>query len=135
MEKRDYSPDNLLCFDYDSIISKIPTGFKLTKTGNIYDEDNEVLILKDRDTESAIHIPCPVEIMKLNISGYDIVKNVWLKFYSYNYTHCDFSGDDLTSLLNLLNTLAKHIKVVADIDDIVRPIMRNEIKLIQPDYE
>lgn len=135
LEKRDYSPDNLLCFDYDSIISKIPTGFKLTKTGNIYDEDNEVLILKDRDTESAIHIPCPVEIMKLNISGYDIVKNVWLKFYSYNYTHCDFSGDDLTSLLNLLNTLAKHIKVVADIDDIVRPIMRNEIKLIQPDYE
>ncbi len=69
---------------------------------------------------------------QLNISGYDVVKNVWLKFNSYNFTHCAFTKEDMTSLLDLLNTLSVHTELVDKVDEIVYRIINNNCDLVLP---
>ena len=130
LEKADYRPENLLEFDYDFIKAQIPKGFHLANLVHPFDEENEKLVLTDGKTE--IKISCPIELQKLNISGYDVVKNVWLKFNSYNYTHCDFTREDAGRLLDFLNILVTHRMVVDKIDDIVIQILSEKIDLIEP---
>lgn len=130
LEKADYVPDNLLGFDYDAIIDQIPTGFHLLNASHPFDEENEKLILSDGRTE--IRIDCPIALQKLNISGYDIIKNVWLKFHSYNFTHCDFTADDMRKLLNLLNKLEIHTRIVSQIDNVVSTVLSGQVELILP---
>ena len=84
------------------------------------------------DGKAGIEISCPIELQRLNISGYDVVKNVWLKFNSYNFTHCDFTGEDVVRLLDFLNILAMHRTVVDKIDDIVIQVLSEKIDLIEP---
>ena len=128
LEKSDYVPENILKFDYDELKAKIPSGFKLKNSKHPFDEDNEKIILTDGNNK--IEVDCPIELQKLNISGYDVIKSVWLKFNSYNFTRCDFTKDDLERLLNHLNTLAKHTEIVKKIDNIVRAIIQGEYSLI-----
>ena len=128
LEKFGYIPENILGFDYDELKDKIPAGFKLKNSKHPFDEDNEKIVLTDG--ERKIEIDCPTELQKLNISGYDVIKAVWLKFNSYDFTHCDFTQNDLEGLLNYLNILAKHTEIVARIDDAVRPIIQGEYPLI-----
>lgn len=128
LEKAEYVPENILGFDYDGLKAEVPSGFKLKNSKHPFDEDNEKIILTDGDRK--IEIDCPIELQKLNISGYDVIKAVWLKFNSYDFTHCDFTQNDLEGLLNYLNTLAKHTEIVARIDDAVRPILQGEYPLI-----
>lgn len=130
LEKVDYVPDNLLGFDYDSISALVPTGFRLLNVPHPFDEENEKLILSDGRTE--IKIDCPIALQKLNISGYDVIKNVWLKFHSYNFTHCDFTSNDMRKLLDLLNTLEMHTRIVSQIDDVVSTILSGQVQLISP---
>lgn len=130
LEKVDYVPDNLLDFDYDAISALVPTGFHLLNVSHPFDEENEKLILSDGRTE--IRVDCPVTLQKLNISGYDVIKNVWLKFHSYNFTHCDFTADDMRKLLDLLNTLEMHTRIVSQIDDIVSIVLSGQVGLISP---
>ncbi len=130
LEKADYRPENLLEFDYNFIKAQIPKGFHLANLVHPFDEENEKLVLTDGKTE--IKISCPIELQKLNISGYDVVKNVWLKFNSYNYTHCDFTREDAGRLLDFLNILVTHRMVVDKIDDIVIQILSEKIDLIEP---
>lgn len=130
LERADYVPENLLGFDYDSLIGKVPSGFKLVNSVHPFDEEKELLILTDGRTE--IKVYCPAALQKLNISGYDVVKSVWLKFNSYNFTHCEFTKDDMRSLLDFLNTIETHTRIVAEIDEKVRPILHNEIELLVP---
>lgn len=128
LEKKDYSPENILGYDYDFLKSKVPSGFKLKNSKQPFDEERETIKLTDG--ERTIEVDCPAELMRINISGYDLVKSVWLKFYSYDYTHCDFSQDDMVDLLNYLNTLAKHTEIVARIDNVVREIIHGNYPLI-----
>ena len=130
LEKADYKPENLLEFDYELIKAQTPRGFRLANSVHPFDEENEKLILTDG--ENVIRVSCPIELQKLNISGYDVVKNVWLKFNSYNFTHCDFTGEDVVRLLDFLNILAAHKMVVDKIDDIVIQILSEKIDLIEP---
>ena len=130
LEKEDYVPSNLLNFDYEALVSQIPSSYHLRNTTHPFDVENEQLILTDGNTE--IKVACPMALQTLNISGYDIVKNVWLKFHSYDFTHCDFTADDMRNLLNLLNTLEMHTRLVAQIDDIVATIINGHISLIFP---
>lgn len=130
LEKADYVPANLLNFDYEELVSQIPTGYHLRNTTHPFDEENEQLILTNGRTE--IRVDCPMALQTLNISGYDVVKNVWLKFHSYDFTHCDFNADDMRNLLNLLNTLEMHTRLVAQIDDVVATILNGHIPLINP---
>ena len=130
LEKADYVPNNLLNFDYEDLISQVPTAYHLRNTTHPFDEENEQLILTDGHTE--IRVDCPMALQTLNISGYDVVKNVWLKFHSYDFTHCDFDADDMRNLLNLLNTLEMHTRLVAQIDNVVATILNGHIQLINP---
>lgn len=130
LEKVDYQPDNLLHFDYDTICTQIPRGFHLQNSSHPFDEDNEQLLLSDGHT--VISIDCPLGLQKLNISGYDIIKNVWLKFNSYNFTHCEFTPDDARKLLNFLNTLEMHTRLVAQIDDVVATVLNGQVTLALP---
>lgn len=130
LEKIDYEPENILGYDYDSLIEKIPSGFKLSNSIHPFDEENESLVLTDgRDK---IKVYCPVELQHLNISGYDVIKSVWLKFNSYNYTHCEFTKADMKALLDFLNTIEMHSKIVAELDDEVRSILHGDTDLLIP---
>lgn len=130
LEKIDYEPENILGYDYDSLIEKIPSGFKLSNSIHPFDEENESLVLTDgRDK---IKVYCPVELQHLNISGYDVIKSVWLKFNSYNFTHCEFTKADMKALLDFLNTIEMHSKIVAELDDEVRSILHGDTDLLIP---
>ena len=130
LEKRDYTPENVLGFDYEQIIESLPQGFRLANNAHPFDEENEQLILSD-GRNAPIRISCPTALQKLNISGYDVIKNVWLKFNSYDFTHCELTREDVRGLLNLLNTLTMHTRIVASIDEAVYPIIRGEVSLLQ----
>ncbi len=133
LEKRDYVPENLLGYDYEDMKSKIPSGFHLANLVHPFDEENELLILTDGAEK--IEVDCPIELQHLNISGYDVIKAVWLKFNSYDFTHCEFTKDDMERLLNFLNTLTKHTEIVARIDDVVYEIIHEQFELILPAVE
>lgn len=130
LEKAEYHPENLLGFDYDTICNQIPRNFHLSNSSHPFDEENEELLLTD-GTET-IKIPCPTALQNLNISGYDVVKNVWLKFNSYNFTHCDFTPRDAERLLNFLNTLETHTRIVAEIDTLMPSVLEDDMPLILP---
>lgn len=84
-----------------------------------FDAENEQLLLTDG--EETIRIKCPLSLQRLNISGYDVIKSVWLKFNSYDFTHCEFNRDDMKKLLNFLNTIATHEKMVKKLDEEIAP--------------
>ncbi len=130
LERVDFEPENILGYDYDAICAQVPNEFHLRNIAHPFDEENGRLILSDGRIE--IYIDCPIALQKLNISGYDIVKNVWLKFHSYEFMHCAFTQEDTRNLLNFLNTLGMHTKIVAEIDNIIPSILFGEISLISP---
>jgi len=130
LEKYNYVPDNVLGFNYEQIVASLPQGFHLSNNAHPFDEENELLILRD-ERNTTIQIPCPIALQKLNISGYDVIKNIWIKFNSYDFTHCELTGEDIAGLLNLLNTLMAHTHIVAAIDEVVYPIIHNEVPLLQ----
>ena len=129
LEKSGYSPENVLGYDYELLISKVPKDFRLKNLQHPFDENAEQLMLTDGN--STIALPCPLSLQKLNISGYDVIKGVWLKFNSYDFTHCTFTQDDMKRLLDFLNTIATHEKCVKRLDDIVLPILHGEVSLFE----
>ena len=130
LERADYQPENLLGYDYDELMQAVPPGFRLTNSSDPFDSENEQLILTDGNTR--ISVNCPLELQKLNISGYDVIKSVWLKFHSYGFTHCDFTRGDMKELLDFLNTLCQHTRIVAQIDEVVRNILDGGVDLLLP---
>lgn len=55
-----------------------------------------------------------------------LIKNVWLKFYSYDFTHCDFSKDDMRKTLDFLNTLQERAVLVNKMDLLMEQVLRKE---------
>lgn len=133
LEKADYVPSNILGYDYESLMDKISSGFKLSNSTHPFDEENELLILTDGKTQVKVY--CPVALQKLNISGYDVIKSVWLKFHSYNFTHCEFTKTDMKDLLNFLNTIETHSRIVAELDDAVRAVLQTPDGLVIPENQ
>lgn len=129
LEKRDYKPDNMLGFDYEVLISSVPAGFQLKNATHPFDAENELLLLTDGSM--TIEVDCPLSLQRLNISGYDVIKAVWLKFNSYDFTHCEFTKDDMRRLLDFLNTIATHEKYIKELDEIIVPILDGSVSLIE----
>jgi len=127
LEKPGFIPHNHLHFNYDFILDQLPPNFHLENSLHPFDENNELLILTDG--KSKLLVPCPLSLQKLNISGYDVIKNSWLKFNSYDYTNCEFARDDLKKLLDFLNILASHELLIKKIDELVHPILSEKIDL------
>lgn len=122
---------------YDAIINQLPTGFHLehsrSASRNPYDEENEEFIVRSENTDVEIRIYCPVAIQKFTVAGYNVVKDCWIKFHSYRYTHREFSRDDLRELLDLFNKIASQMQYVTQIDEILHGIVSGEVPLL--DYE
>ena len=129
LEKVNYIPKNILEYDYDKIMSEVPIGFELKNTAHPFDDVKEQLLLTDG--KKTIRIKCPLSLQRLNVSGYDVIKSVWLKFNSYDYTHCEFNRDDMKKLLDFLNTIATHEKMVKKLDEEMAPVLAGEVKLIE----
>jgi hypothetical protein len=134
LEKIDYLPRNLAGYDYDVIKAQVPQDFKLSWTRAIqpFNEDDETVTLTDGRND--ITIACPLEIQRINIAGYEIVKNAWMKFNSYNFTHCAFTADDMEAFLNLVNKLLEYVELVGEIDDIMHDIIEGRYPLILPGF-
>lgn len=132
LEKKDYSPRNLAGYYYDAIKSQVPTDFRLSWTRAIqpFDEDNETITLTDGRTD--ITVPCPLEIQKINISGYEVIKNAWMKFNSYNFTHCAFTPEDMEGFLNLVNKLLEYVELIREIDIIMHDVIDGRYTLLLP---
>lgn len=128
LEKFDYKPENILGYDYDALKAMVPRDFHLKNSTHPLDDNEEQLVLTDGTTN--INISCPLSLQRLNISGYDVIKGVWLKFNSYDFTHCDFTSDDMEKLLDFLNTIATHERYVKKLDEIIAPILHGEVDLI-----
>jgi len=132
LEKSDYVPQNLAGYDYDAIKADIPAGFKLSwsKAIHPFNEDDETITLTDGRTNIVIH--CPLDVQRLNIGGYEVIKNAWMKFNSYDFTHCDFTAEDLEGLLNLVNKLLEYVDLVGEIDVIMHEVIESRYPLIAP---
>ena len=137
LEKNDTTVDNILELNYDAIINQLPAGFRLehsrSASRNPYDEENEEFIVRSENTDVEIRIYCPIAIQKFTIAGYNVVKDCWIKFHSYRYTHCEFSRDDLRELLDLFNKIASQMQYVTQIDEILHGIVSGKVPLL--DYE
>lgn len=129
LEKADFRPDNVLGFDYDFLMQSVPDGFQLKNTTHPFDAEKELLLLTDGN--STLEVPCPLSLQRLNISGYDVIKAVWLKFNSYDFTHCEFTADDMKKLLDFLNAIAIHEKHVEKLDEMIAPILNGTVPLVK----
>ena len=114
---------------YETLMQSIPSGFKLKNVTHPFDSEKELLLLTDGT--KTIEVYCPLSLQRLNISGYDVIKAVWLKFNSYDFTHCEFAKNDMKRLLDFLNTIAMHEKYVERLDNLVDPILKDLIPMIE----
>lgn len=128
LEKAEHDIDNLLGYDYDAVCNSIPVDFKIL-CKQPFDDIAEELVLKDEEAE--IRLYCPLYLQKLSIAGYEVIKT-WLKFNSYASTHCTCTREDMKGLLDFLNSLAMHVKYVADVDDVIHDVVDGKIDLIEP---
>ena len=139
LEKNDAIVDNILGFDYDALINQLPTGYHLehsrSASRNPYDEETEEFVVRAENTDVEIRVYCPVAIQKFTIAGYNVVKDCWLKFHSYRFTHCDFSRDDFRELLDLFNKIASQMQFVAQIDEFLHAIVAGETPLLNFDNQ
>ena len=109
-------------------MQSVPAGFQIKNVPHPFDAENELLLLTDGNR--TIKVYCPLSLQRLNISGYDVIKAVWLKFNSYDFTHCEFTGDDMRRLLDFLNTIAIHEKYVEKLDEMIAPILNGVVPLV-----
>ena len=120
--------------DYDTLSSQLPTGFHLehsrSASRNPFDEEHEQFILRGENSDVEIRVYCPVAIQKFTVAGYNVIKDCWLKFHSYRFTHCEFTQDDFKELLDLFNKIAKQMQYVSEIDEVLHGIVNEEISLL-----
>jgi hypothetical protein len=132
LERRDYVLENLAGYDIDAIKAQVPPDFRLNWTKNIqpFNEENETITLTDGARN--IVVSCPLDVQRVVISGYEVVKNCWMKFNAYDYTHCPFTPDDMEGLLILVNKLLEYLALVAEIDAAMCEVVGGRYPLIHP---
>ena len=129
-------PENILNLVYDSILASLPTAFHLehgrATTQNPFSPETEEVILRNEQHTEEVRIYCPVAIQNFTVSGYNVIKDCWIKFHSYRFTNCDLTREGLCSFLNLLNAISMQMRYVADIDEYVHQIIAGECSLMEP---
>lgn len=134
LEKNGSAVDNVLGLDYDTLSSQLPAGFHLehsrSASRNPFDEEHEQFIVRGENSDTEIRVYCPVAIQKFTVAGYNVIKDCWLKFHSYRFTHCEFTQDDFKELLDLFNKIATQMQYVSEIDEVLHGIVNEEIPLL-----
>lgn len=137
LEKNGTTVKNVLKLNYKELIDKLPKGFRLkhsrSASCNPFDEINEQFIIRGENIEEEIRVPCPVAIQKFTVAGYNVIKDCWLKFHSYRFTHSEFTSNDFRDLLDLFNKIATQMKLVSEVDELFYGILNGEISLL--DYK
>ena len=133
LEKNGSDVENVLSFEYDTLLNQLPNGFRLDHSRSAakspYDEENEQLIVRDDSSGEEIRVYCPLSIQRFTVAGYNVVKDCWLKFHSYRFTHCEFTRTDFKELLDLLNKIAVQMQYVSEIDEYLHGIVNGETLL------
>ena len=136
LEANGARPENVLGLDYEGILSRLPEGFHLMHSRSAakspFDAEAEELVLRSEDSPIELRVPCPVAIQRFTVSGYNVLKDCYLKFHSYRYTNCEFTRQDLSALLDLLNAIAAQQRLTLEVDEFVRRIVAGDIPLIKP---
>lgn len=128
LEKPGEPVDNYLQYNYES---PVPDNFRLVSFE--YREDDEMLILHHQDASCSIAVYCPEELYSLVISGYQLVKDVWLKFHLDAYLKVCFSQRDLCDLYDFLNRLSARISIISQIDArMIGVIRERSVALVPP---
>lgn len=134
LEKNNVAVDNVLSLNYEDIISQLPNGFHLehsrSASHNPYDEENEELILRDENNGEEIRVYCPIAVQRFTVAGYNVIKDCWLKFHSYRFTHCEFTREDFHDLLDLFNKIILQAQYVRHVDEVMHGIISGEIGLL-----
>ena len=134
LEKNDVTIENVLGYNYEMLLSQLPSGFHLLHNKQAacspYDEENEELILRNTDDDKVIRMYCPIALQHFTIGGYNVIKDCWIKFHSYRYTRCDFTRADFKELLDLLNKISIQMQIVEEIDEIMHDIVSSNIALM-----
>lgn len=134
LEKNGATVENLLNYNYEEIVDQLPQGFHLEHSRSAskspFDEEHEQFIVRDENTGREIRIYCPISIQRFTVAGYNVVKDCWLKFHSYRFTHCDFTQEDFRELLDLFNKIASQMLCVGEIDEVMHGIVNDEVSLL-----
>ncbi len=134
LEKNETVIENALNFDYDDLINQLPSGMHLehsrAASRSPFDEEHEEFIVRGENTKKEIRVYCPIAIQKFTVAGYNVIKDCWLKFHSYRFTHCEFTNGDFRELLDLFNRIAVQMRYVSEIDEVVHGIIGGNIPLL-----
>lgn len=109
---------NELGFDY---ATSVPDGFRLKSA--VYSDESEELLLYGQDVSSPVSVPCPQELYSMVIAGYNLVKDIWIKFHMDSYQKVCFTQSDLCDLFDFLNRLHARKAIIANIDNLMRPVI------------
>ena len=133
LEKNNAEVENVLGLDYDGLLSQLTPGFHLEHSRSAarspYDEENEEFLVRDEESDRIIRVYCPIALQKFTISGYNVIKDCWLKFHSYRFTHCEFTRDDFKELLDLFNKIESQMQIVSEIDEVLHEIVSGTVPL------
>ena len=67
--------------------------------------------------------------MRLSMYSVEAIKDCWLKFHSYRFTHCEFTREDFRELLDLFNKIASQMQLVEQVDEILHDIVSGDAQL------
>jgi hypothetical protein len=132
LERDDYVPSSDLGNDADRLAATARLPFKHAFENSLFDENSEELILHDDQQREILRLNCPAELQGLNVSGYDVIKNCWMKFHSYVYTRTDFTADDLRELVRFLNSLQDYLRISGESDSDLERIFAGNVPLFSP---
>ena len=125
--------DNVLGLDYEALIDQLPAGYQLehsrSAARNPYDEEAEEFVVRAENMNTEIRVYCPLAVQKFTIAGYNVIKDCWLKFHSYRFTHCEFTREDFRELLDLFNKIASQMQLVEQVDEILHDIVSGDAQL------
>ena len=123
LEKEEYRM--LITTKTQSVIDHTPASFTLKEF--TLNEEEEVVTLSDGS--ESIDIPCPLEVMRLEISGYMVLSD-FLKFNSYSFTKTVLGSDGVLKIFEEISRLKNHIDLVKKIDDLAEPVLSGSVALI-----
>lgn len=101
--------------------------FQLTRFF-IKPEEESLTLIGNNNTELEIK-PIAREILEFQVAGYQVLQQ-WLKMYSYVYSRSNFTYENYTNLLYLLQSISNQINIIRNIDREVTELINDDDQLL-----